>query len=713
MDKKLRQVTDSIHGTIYLSSLESELISTPYFYRLHDIYQSSTVYMTYPSNRTKRYEHSLGTMELASTMLYTSVLNASPETKIKLFEKLEAYFSQIFDSVFHHFGNISAPYYIVNKEILEKFLDNYCKNVTEESVNINITNAINNGCFDDSALDYFQYYPMQNDIEYNQNNKNFFLYRCLLQSVRIIALFHDVGHPPYSHIIEDVLNDIYKEHSSSRKNNKNVKKLKECFWNYSKNVNVNTIISKNSLPKDMRAALHERVGLSFLESAINDTVPVLMRNILDSNLPIDCKIASFIYNTLVVEFSISMLVEKDIFFKSFHKIVDGVLDADRLDYITRDSLNSGVDWGKIPYKRLINSAKLVYLCNDGEENIPIRKRPFVISFPQKEIDDIEDLLLTRYKIFARINFHHRCMKTASALKASVKMLAEDYLSSSKDEDCINPNINLLWTSLGTDAGDRKKRVILWNDSWLISTLHQSLINLSGKENQEALALKENLEEILLNKKRHYSLLKRKVDNQKFIKKIINYIKLNEDNLSKLIEREKQKSNSNFDNNDDLKLEDYLSLPQFDALDSLNRIDELIADGDLECLNSIITTENCDIEKIVEINLQQLKDQDILLDFSIITNKDKYKDGLPKHKDKLDEIYLYDGGETFVFNEISLKQQIDAIRKNVPWLYIYIVPKHIENNKDLIEDVLDTLAIKIAESVRGRLEELFPNSQICT
>ena len=120
--------------------------------------------------------------------------------------------------------------------------------MTEESVNRNINNAINNGCFDDSALDYFQYYPMQNDIKHNQNNKNFFLYRCLLQSVRIIALFHDVGHPPYSHIIEAVLDDIYNKYSSSRKNNKNIKNLKECFQNYSKNVNVNTIISKKSSP---------------------------------------------------------------------------------------------------------------------------------------------------------------------------------------------------------------------------------------------------------------------------------------------------------------------------------------------------------------------------------------------------------------------------------------------------------------------------------
>lgn len=52
MKKKMRQVTDSVHETIYLSELEAELIATPYFYRLHDIYQSSTVYMTF--RRTER-----------------------------------------------------------------------------------------------------------------------------------------------------------------------------------------------------------------------------------------------------------------------------------------------------------------------------------------------------------------------------------------------------------------------------------------------------------------------------------------------------------------------------------------------------------------------------------------------------------------------------------------------------------------------------------
>lgn len=111
MEKKLRQVTDNIHGTIFLSSLESDLISTPYFYRLHDIYQSSTVYMTFPSNRTKRYEHSLGTMELASSMLFSAVSNANQETRNALFKKLRSYFEAIFDLAICQSENQVAPYF--------------------------------------------------------------------------------------------------------------------------------------------------------------------------------------------------------------------------------------------------------------------------------------------------------------------------------------------------------------------------------------------------------------------------------------------------------------------------------------------------------------------------------------------------------------------------------------------------------------------------
>ena len=334
--------------------------------------------------------------------------------------------------------------------------------------------------------------------------ENWFLYRCLMQALRIVALFHDVGHPPYSHIIETVLEDLYdkcisKESENTwNKSKKNV--FKKCMDPYmtldeDRAYKCQTLYSKSSM---IDAATHERIGLSLLQSAINDVIPEVISGIVDSSKKDCCKMSSVLYYVLVVEFANAILIEKDIFFRSFHKIVDGILDSDRMDYITRDSLNSGVDWGTIPYKRVINSAKLVYLTNYENEYLSEEERPFVIAYPKKVSDDIVDMLLVRYKIFARINFHHRCMKTSVALQSAVLELAENYLSSQKDDQCINSEISILWTALGMSIGDRKKRVIQWNDSWLISALHKALVNLNVRN--EYSYLRENLEEILLNKK---------------------------------------------------------------------------------------------------------------------------------------------------------------------------------------------------------------------
>jgi len=717
MGKKLQQVTDNIHGTIYLSSLESEMISTPYFYRLHDIYQSSTVYMTFPANRTKRYEHSLGTMELASTILYTAVLNADPHTKKMLFHKLDEYFNQTFDLIINNFEDQTAPYFTKNKELLEElFSEGFDDKITEEKLYRDIKIAIANGCFSDSALDYFQYYPMQNENSSDSNNtKNFFLYRCLLQATRIIALFHDVGHPPYSHIIEEVLNHLSDDISiaiQSGAKNEKFNDFNKCMKNYSENMKTQTIFSKLTLP-DSNSALHERIGLSFLQSAINDTIPNIVKEILMSDRSNSCKISSVLYYVLVVEFAISLLVERDTFFKSFHKIVDGVLDADRLDYITRDSQNSGVDWGKTPYKRLINSSKLIYLGKCEDAAADNSECPFIIAYPEKVSDDIEDLLLTRYKIFARINFHHRCIKTAAALKSSVKILADNYLFSTDDKKCINSDIKMLWTSLGLNAGDRKKRVILWNDSWLISTLYRALINLNGRQDKQSVVLKENLEEILLNKKRFYSLLKRKKDNQKFLNKIFEFADITEEKIFALLQREEEKL---INNKDEVVTEDNIfKLAKADALDSLSRITEIISNGDIEALSRFLPTAEKSIEEIISDSLEKLKEQGYLLDYSIIINGDRKKTGLPRHEDLLDEIYLYNDSSYYAFDEyLSLKPQIEAIHKNIPWLSIYIAPGKSDTDiSSLKEKVLNESAKSVSFCIKRRFEELFPNIPICT
>ena len=717
--EKIRQVTDNIHGTVYLSTLESELISTPYFYRLHDIYQSSTVYMTYPSNRTKRYEHSLGTMELASSMLFSAVSNADNFTRNKLFEKLHIYLSDIVEKAIEQSNGQVAPYFEKCREKMDAIFDKFSYKQDETTdftdwIASCIEDAIGKGIFSDSALDNFQFYPMEiKETNTKDSIENLFLYRCLLQAVRIVALFHDVGHPPYSHIIETVLDQLYKECYDD--NNEWAKRKRDEFKRamnpYASDkeelaYKCRTFYCDSSL---VDSALHERIGLSLLQSTLNDVIPNFLIKVADSPLNYSCKIASIIYYIVVVEFVTAILTEKDIVFKSFHKIVDGVLDADRFDYIMRDSLNSGVDWGKIPYKRIINSAKLIYLDMKDDDN-----SPFVVAYPKKVSDDIVDLLLTRYKIFARINFHHRCMKTTVALQSCVLELARDYLKSSGKSSAngLCPEINILWSALTMKIGDRRMRIIQWNDSWLICVLHRAVGKLmAGADEGKYKVLRENLEEILLNKKRYHSLIKRGADCQRFIKKVFEYAKITEHDLIALREHEYEKYYKTKGTEENITDDKILELPIADAVDSINRIDEMLQvleNGDLELLNSLMPLQQLCVNDALQVSLERDKNKGLIADYKTIVNYGRGKTGLPKHEDVLEEIYLYDETQCTLFDErVTLKPQIKAIEKTVPWIYVYFVPpKGNIDIKELSNTVFNDMAQEVGKSLSSRYIELF-------
>lgn len=59
------EISDPIHGYVYLSGLERDLIDTGVFQRLRRIRQLAGAHLTYPSAQHSRFEHSLGTMDVA------------------------------------------------------------------------------------------------------------------------------------------------------------------------------------------------------------------------------------------------------------------------------------------------------------------------------------------------------------------------------------------------------------------------------------------------------------------------------------------------------------------------------------------------------------------------------------------------------------------------------------------------------------------------
>lgn len=68
MKDGVKKIYDSVHGFIYLDRLETKLIHSKAFQRLHHIHQLGIAYLVYPGGTHRRFDHSLGVMQLASDM---------------------------------------------------------------------------------------------------------------------------------------------------------------------------------------------------------------------------------------------------------------------------------------------------------------------------------------------------------------------------------------------------------------------------------------------------------------------------------------------------------------------------------------------------------------------------------------------------------------------------------------------------------------------
>ncbi len=72
---------DPIHGFIYLSEAEVEIVDSKAFQRLRNIHQNGMTYLVYPGAEHTRFQHSLGVMHLASNLFDRIVTKNGLESK--------------------------------------------------------------------------------------------------------------------------------------------------------------------------------------------------------------------------------------------------------------------------------------------------------------------------------------------------------------------------------------------------------------------------------------------------------------------------------------------------------------------------------------------------------------------------------------------------------------------------------------------------------
>ncbi len=437
-------ISDSIHGLTRLSGFEKKIIESVGFNRLHDVYQNSTVYLTYPSNRTKRFEHSIGTMRLCSEMFFNSISNSSPDT-------LEKFYTLYRDALEDVRKDLNS-----NKEF-ETILKKSPKKLPE------------------LKWDNFQCSLIPSIV----NKEYETVHMILIQAIRAAALLHDIGHPPYSHVVERAMKSAYNR-QKTRNDKNNIDYL---------NVMENYVGGK----KPLHEVMGDEVSRSILKGILMKTDNANVR----------------IFEALILQSVLKIFNEEDVF-SYLHRIIDGSLDGDRLDYVTRDLANSGMNVGSIDYSRIILDMRIIFV-----NNIPR------FCIPLKAANAVDDFFKRRFDLYKNIIHHHRVIKTDYLMEYTVTNLIQNYLketpvnSQNNETETIPFDISGLWAPLGSGTLEERDCVLSqWNDSWLITVLKKIYYEQYYEKAEPYTdddVISKQFAELLMNQRHYLSLIKRAED----------------------------------------------------------------------------------------------------------------------------------------------------------------------------------------------------------
>ena len=211
------------------------------------------------------------------------------------------------------------------------------------------------------------------------------------------------------------------------------------------------------------------------------------------------------------------------------------MDGDRLDYVIRDQIASGISREPLRLERLIQAYTLVDTQKTGVKN---KKNSSSFSFVPsvRALSTIEDFYIQRFQLYKYVIYHHRVAKFDALLQTCVLTLAQSDLEnpqqtkvknlsnstlndlpekdSTNDDILLNSDISGLWQVLHPSVFNFEGQFVdyytQWDDSWLLTVLrkHHTILRKERGEDSKKTILEIQLEELLSNRKKYYSLYKR-------------------------------------------------------------------------------------------------------------------------------------------------------------------------------------------------------------
>lgn len=673
-----KHLSDVIHETIYYSGLEGEIIGTPAFNRLHNILQSSLVYLTYPSNKVKRFEHSVGTMKLAGDIFYHSVCNTDSNG-----EEYKNFFAEIKKEILQWRKNTNhATLPFIRRDIFDKY------DVTDENKN-NILNAPIPHC-----VLYNMYTPG------NLKKEDMLAYFVAFQSVRICGLLHDVGHLPYSHVLESFLTELYYDILEKNKLNDKEKHFKSILSKF-------ITEKKEKRPVD---AIHEKLGILLFDKIFESITEPLPSS--EDETRIFLALVRY-FSKKILSSNNNLDLTKENIFRDLHLIISGVLDADRLDYCNRDLNAVGIKRGYINYNRLLSGVKIKKIVEKDKPLFEEKTTKSETTFngfcfcpAAKHIDEIENLISLRWNDFAYLNFHHRVHKHEILMEEVLKELAKKEFKNSNTISFENVvvlplNISSIWEILEQIGQDKSIEylIIQLDDNWLNTLLKQEFFNnfktkyTLDSDNIHSL-LWHRFDEIISSKKHYFSLVKGTDTFRQFDENFFNEMKKQIESRENNLKTKKLVSNAK--HLQKFKKKTYLQLVSEFGLSFNYAITSLI-DEDEKILEKIEEDINKQLSKQLNVKDVIVQKCQFSLGYSTLTHP-VYVHSATGTYDKLDH-------RSQQLSELQKRQ------KNSAFFHCYYLPEYDSNHLSYKEVNTNKLMVKLYRSSAKIIVDLFIEKEI--
>jgi len=364
-------------------------------------------------------------------------------------------------------------------------------------------------------------------------------YILLLQSLRLYALLHDLGHPPYSHITEFAISAVYNQTKAEKSPNLDAIKT---FVGYCSSAKDNDPHIYSELDKILdlgkndksKMQIHEVVGkmLSFL--IISNLSFPYRKKIRENGIEASKDDFNKLLNIQILLDLIKEIYKKKDF-ASISDIIDGKLDVDRIDYVIRDGHSVGIQ-SSCDVDRIL---KLFCLSRVFSEEIRNGNDDFAFYPSIQSLNDINELFDTRFRLYKSVVGHHKVKRYDYILQKIIELTIIHEIKNRKKQgltshfqdltnlievmDMLAKNIKSAMTN--EDKNRHFSFMFLQlTDSWLLSLLQGMLIKCEKDHEVYGPQLRDLLLEFFNTTSDIKSLWKRDFEYLDFCKKTGNHLR---------------------------------------------------------------------------------------------------------------------------------------------------------------------------------------------